>query len=66
MASPDSLVSAIQSLHMAMAEHKDPQAKQVIATCLASLMKVQAQDHAAVNQVGAANNAVVSRLGGAY
>lgn len=63
MASPDSLVAAIQNLHLAMAEHNDPQAKATIATCLASLMKVQAQDHQNANQVGQAYQQVAASLG---
>ena len=36
---------AIENLHQAMAEHKDPQCKQLIATALTTLLKVQAQDY---------------------
>ena len=46
MASPDSLYQAIQALHLAIAEHQDPQAKATLATCLQNMLKVQAQDHA--------------------
>jgi hypothetical protein len=45
--SPDSLLLAIQNLHAAIADHQDPQQKQILAQCLAQMMKVQANDHAA-------------------
>ena len=64
MASPDSLRQAIQFLHMAIAEHSDPQAKQTLATCLANMMKVQAQDHQTVNQGSQAAQSILQRLGG--
>lgn len=65
MASPDSLVQAIQFLHMAIAEHTDPQAKAALATCLAQMMKVQQQDHATMNQGTSAAQSILQRLGGA-
>lgn len=65
MASPDSLRQAIQYLHMAIAEHPDPQAKASLAQCLQAMMKVQAQDHQAVSQGNTAAQAVAQRLGGA-
>lgn len=63
MASPDSLRQAIQYLHLALADHQDPQAKATIGTCIASLLKVQAQDHQAVSQSQTASQTVGSRLG---
>ena len=55
----------------ALAEHPDPQSKQIIgscqqsyAKCLADLLKVQAQDHGAMNQAGSAAQQVAQRLGG--
>ena len=38
------LPAAIQALHAAIAEHPDPQSKQILTTCLGQMMKVQAQD----------------------
>lgn len=62
MASIDSLRQAIQSLHMAIAEHQDPQAKATLATCLQNMLKVQAQDHAQVGDQ--AQSTLQSMLGG--
>jgi hypothetical protein len=62
MASPDSLRQVITDLHMAIADHSDPQAKAQMAQCLTILMKIQAQDHANVAQ-GAAQQ-VSQALGG--
>lgn len=45
MATPDSLLAAIQALYAAIADHPDPQAKATLAQCLQSMMRVQAQDH---------------------
>lgn len=63
MASPDSLRQAIQFLHMAIAEHTDPQAKAKLASCLQNMMQVQAQDHQTVAQAGDAQQAMTQRLG---
>jgi hypothetical protein len=35
---------AIQALHAAIAQHPDPQSKQVLSQCLQNMLKVQAQD----------------------
>ena len=78
MASPDALLALIQGIHQAMplfsqalAEHPDPQAKQIIgqcqaayAKCLADLLKLQGQDHQNANQLGGAAQQVASALGG--
>ena len=47
---------------MAIAEHKDPQAKATLATCLSNMMKVQAQDHASASQVQGAAQQVAQSL----
>lgn len=60
MASPDSLRQVITDLHMAIADHNDPQAKAQMAQCLTILMKIQAQDHANAQQVGAAQQVAQS------
>ena len=64
MASPDSLRQAITALHMAIAEHQDPQAKATLATCLQNMLKVQAQDHQNASQWGGAAPQVAQALGG--
>lgn len=64
MASPDSLRQAIQLLHQAIAEHKDPQAKATLATCLQNMLKVQAQDHQNASQMQGAAQQVAQALGG--
>lgn len=43
----ESLPVAIQALHQAIAEHPEPQAKQILTTCLQNMLKVQQMDHAA-------------------
>ena len=63
MASPDSLRQAIQFLHMAIAEHDDPAAKQTLATCLQNMLKVQANDHAQAQQGQGAVQSVIAQLG---
>lgn len=45
MASPDSLRAAIEDLHQALADHKDPECKQLIGNALTTLLKVQARDY---------------------
>ena len=54
MASPDSLYQAIQSAHLALAEHSDPECKTLINKALASLLEVQKRDHAQPQNPGAA------------
>ena len=62
MASPDSLRQAIQLLHQALADHPDPQSKQTIATCIANLLKVQANDYQQHQQQQTAAQTLGSRL----
>lgn len=64
MASPDSLRQVITGLHMAIADHTDPQAKAQMAQCLTILMKIQAQDHANASQLNGAAQQVSQALGG--
>lgn len=63
MASPDSLRQAIQYLHMAIAEHQDPQSKATLATCLQNMLKVQASDHQTASDNRGAVQSVLSQLG---
>lgn len=63
MASPDSLVAAINALYSAIADHKDPQAKATLSTCLQNMLKVQANDHQQAQQVGGAAQQVAQALG---
>lgn len=60
--SPDSLVAAINALHMAIADHPDAQAKAQLAQALQAVMRVQATDHQRAQQVGGAAQ-VLSQLG---
>lgn len=39
-----SLPLAIQALHDAIAEHPEPQAKQILSSCLQNMLKVQQMD----------------------
>jgi len=47
-----SLPAAIQALHQAIAEHPDPQSKQILTTCLQNMLKVQAMDYQQAQQGG--------------
>ena len=60
---PDSLFVAIQAIHQAIADHKDPQAKATLATCLQNMLKVQAQDHQQAAQ-GGPQSALTNRVAG--
>ena len=42
--SGESLPQAIQAIHAAIAEHPEPQSKQILSSCLQNMLKVQAQD----------------------
>ena len=66
MATPDSLRQAITSLHQAIAEHQDPQAKATLATCLSNMLKVQQQDYAQHGQTQTAAQTVASSLQRSY
>ena len=62
MATPDALRQAITSLHQAIAEHQDPQAKATLGTCLQNMLKVQANDYAQhANQQSAMQTALTNR-----
>jgi hypothetical protein len=52
MASPDTLRVGIVAVHQAIADHDDPQSKQMLSQALQILMKVQAQDHATAGPGG--------------
>ena len=57
--------AAIQALHDAIAHEPDPENKQIIATCLQQLLKVQAKEAAAQQQSqGGPQQALAGRLGG--
>jgi len=66
MASPDSLMMAIQALHAAIADHPDPQAKATLAQCLQNMLRVQQQDHAQAQQPASPAQAVMAALQGAH
>jgi hypothetical protein len=58
------LPQAIQLLHMAIAEHPDPAAKQTLGTCLANMLKVQAMDMQQQQGQQSPQRAIVNRLAG--
>ena len=66
MATPDNLRQAITSLHQAIADHQDPQAKATLATCLKDMLKVQANDYAQHDQNQSAAQTVASSLQRSY
>ena len=57
MATPDSVRQAITSLHQAIADHSDPECKELLTKALSTVMSVQKRDYAQhdQNQAGIQN-----------
>ncbi len=62
--SGSALPQAIQLLHMAIAEHPDPAAKQTLSTCLANMLKVQMMDMQQSQSQQQPQRAIVRQLAG--
>ena len=66
MATPDSVRAAITDLHQSIADHADPECKQLLTQALQIVMKVQARDYQQHSQTQTAAQTVATSLNRSY